>query len=77
MAAVHPEAIAIVTGAAAAEIAGAIVAVAAAGEGLRASTRAWFAEHAGELSIEASLEQVLRSYGPATPAGGREPTGSR
>jgi glycosyltransferase involved in cell wall biosynthesis len=48
------------------DLAGAIVAVHAAGERLRASTRAWYAEHAAELSIDASLERVLASYaGPA------------
>jgi glycosyltransferase involved in cell wall biosynthesis len=52
------------------EIAGAIVAVHAGGERLRASTRAWFARHADELSIEASLERVLAGYArPAGPAG--------
>jgi glycosyltransferase involved in cell wall biosynthesis len=44
------------------ELAEAIVAVHAAGERLRASTRAWYAAHAGELSIDASLERVLASY---------------
>jgi glycosyltransferase involved in cell wall biosynthesis len=44
------------------EMAAAIVAVHAAGERLRASTRAWYAEHAAELSVEASLDAVLRSY---------------
>jgi glycosyltransferase involved in cell wall biosynthesis len=43
-------------------IAAAIVAVHRAGEPLRASTRAWYAAHANELSIEASLDAVLRSY---------------
>ncbi|HWH12725.1 MAG TPA: glycosyltransferase family 4 protein [Solirubrobacteraceae bacterium] len=43
-------------------LAGAIVAVHEGGEGLRARTRAWYAEHAGELSIDASLDRVLASY---------------
>jgi len=46
-------------------LAEAIVAVVAAGEPLRASTRDWFARHAERLSIERSLEAVLASYEPA------------
>jgi len=44
-------------------LAPAIVDVHRAGEALRASTRAWYAAHAAELSIEASLDRVLASYG--------------
>jgi glycosyltransferase involved in cell wall biosynthesis len=43
-------------------IAEAIVRVHEAGPALRESTAGWYAEHAGELSLEASLEQVLASY---------------
>jgi glycosyltransferase involved in cell wall biosynthesis len=43
-------------------IADGIVAVHRAGERLRASTRAWYAAHAAELSIDASLDRVLASY---------------
>ena len=43
-------------------VADAIVRVHEAGPALRESTARWFAEHAGELSLEASLEQVLASY---------------
>ncbi|MEA2371197.1 MAG: hypothetical protein QOH12_1591 [Solirubrobacteraceae bacterium] len=46
-------------------IADAIVAVHQAGDALRATTRAWYAEHAVELSIETSLERVLASYAKA------------
>ncbi len=45
-----------------AQIAEAIVRVSEAGLALRESTAAWFAEHAGELSLESSLRQVLASY---------------
>ena len=44
------------------QIGPAIVAVHHAGEALRASTRAWYAAHATELSIDASLDRVLASY---------------
>jgi glycosyltransferase involved in cell wall biosynthesis len=43
-------------------VAAAIVRVYEAGIELRESTARWFAEHAGELSLESSLEQVLASY---------------
>jgi glycosyltransferase involved in cell wall biosynthesis len=43
-------------------IADAIVRVHQSGLALRESTARWFAEHAEELSLEASLEQVLASY---------------
>ncbi len=45
-----------------AELGPAIVAVHRAGDALRASTRAWYAAHAAELSIDASLDRVLASY---------------
>jgi glycosyltransferase involved in cell wall biosynthesis len=47
------------------DLADAIVRVAEAGEAMRASTRAWFAENAQRLSIERSLEIVVESYGSA------------
>ncbi|HEY5198073.1 MAG TPA: glycosyltransferase [Solirubrobacteraceae bacterium] len=47
------------------ELAAAIVAVHAAGAALRKTTRAWYADHAAELSIDASLGKVLASYGPS------------
>ncbi|WP_210491589.1 glycosyltransferase [Patulibacter sp. SYSU D01012] len=47
-------------------IAGAIVACHAAGEDLRASTRAWCAEHAERLSLDASLRVVSAGYAPDT-----------
>jgi glycosyltransferase involved in cell wall biosynthesis len=43
-------------------IAEAIVRVHEAGPALRESTAGWYAAHAGELSLQASLEQVLASY---------------
>ncbi len=43
-------------------VAAGIVRVYESGLALRESTARWFAEHAGELSLEASLEQVLASY---------------
>jgi glycosyltransferase involved in cell wall biosynthesis len=43
-------------------IAAAIVRVHETGLALRESTSGWFGEHAEELSLEASLEQVLASY---------------
>jgi glycosyltransferase involved in cell wall biosynthesis len=43
-------------------LADAIVRVHDAGPALRESTARWFAEHAAELSLESSLEQVLESY---------------
>jgi glycosyltransferase involved in cell wall biosynthesis len=49
-------------------IADAIVRVHEAGPALRESTAGWYAEHAGELSLEASLEQVLASYASASTA---------
>ena len=49
-------------------IADAIVRVHEAGLALRESTARWFAEHAGELSLESSLEQVLASYSGASSA---------
>jgi glycosyltransferase involved in cell wall biosynthesis len=45
-----------------AAVAAAIVRVHEAGLALRESTARWFAEHAEELSLEASLEQVLAGY---------------
>jgi glycosyltransferase involved in cell wall biosynthesis len=45
-----------------AAIGAAIVRVHEAGMALRESTAEWFAEHAEELSLEGSLEQVLASY---------------
>jgi len=48
-----------------ADLADAIVRVHAAGGGLRASTAAWFAEHAAGLSVDASLDAVAASYGAA------------
>jgi glycosyltransferase involved in cell wall biosynthesis len=45
-----------------ASVAAAIVRVHEAGLELRESTARWFAEHAQELSLEASLEQVLAGY---------------
>ena len=45
-------------------VADAIVRVSEAGPALRESTARWFAEHAEELSLEASLERVLASYAP-------------
>jgi glycosyltransferase involved in cell wall biosynthesis len=47
------------------ELAAAIVRVHVAGATLRASTAAWFAEHAGALSVDASLDTVAASYGVA------------
>lgn len=44
-------------------IAEAIVRVHQAGLAMRKSTASWFAEHAGELSLEGSLETVLAGYG--------------
>jgi glycosyltransferase involved in cell wall biosynthesis len=46
-------------------VADAIIAVHRAGAALRQSTAGWFAENAGRLSLEASLETVLRSYASA------------
>jgi len=51
-----------------AAVAAAIVRVHEAGLALRESTAHWFAEHAGELSLETSLEQVLASYAGASAA---------
>jgi glycosyltransferase involved in cell wall biosynthesis len=47
-------------------IADAIVRVHEAGPALRESTARWFAEHAAELSLEASLKRVLVSYSPSS-----------
>jgi glycosyltransferase involved in cell wall biosynthesis len=47
----------------AAAVAAAILAVHAGGEELRTSTSGWFARQARELSVEGSLDAVLRSYG--------------
>jgi glycosyltransferase involved in cell wall biosynthesis len=44
------------------DLADAIVRVAEAGEAMRASTRAWFAKNAQRLSLDGSLERVVRSY---------------
>ena len=49
-------------------VAEAIVRVHEAGLALRESTAGWFAEHAEELSLESSLEQVLASYAGASTA---------
>jgi glycosyltransferase involved in cell wall biosynthesis len=49
-------------------IADAIVRVHEAGPALRESTAGWYAEHAGELSLESSLERVLASYASASTA---------
>jgi glycosyltransferase involved in cell wall biosynthesis len=48
-------------------IADAIVRVHDAGMALRESTASWFAENAGRLSLESSLEVVLDSYASARP----------
>jgi glycosyltransferase involved in cell wall biosynthesis len=47
-------------------VAEAIVRVHAAGDALRASTAAWFAENAERLSLESSLRTVLEGYGRAS-----------
>ena len=47
------------------DLAAAILAVAAAGPALRASTSDWFARNAESLSIERSIETVLALYEPA------------
>lgn len=47
------------------DLAAAIQACVAGGSALRAATAAWFAEHAGELTLDASLERVLESYSGA------------
>jgi glycosyltransferase involved in cell wall biosynthesis len=47
------------------DLAQAIARVHAAGAGLRASTAAWFAQHAAALSVDASLDAVAASYGAA------------
>jgi glycosyltransferase involved in cell wall biosynthesis len=52
----------VVLGAEPEAIADAIVRVHEAGPALRESTARWFAEHAEELSLEASLERVMASY---------------
>jgi glycosyltransferase involved in cell wall biosynthesis len=44
------------------DLAAAIVRVAAEGEALRASTRAWFSRNARRLSLAASLDTVAASY---------------
>ena len=49
--------------AAPAALADSIIAVSDAGPALRESTAEWFAAHADELSLNASLTQVLASYG--------------
>jgi glycosyltransferase involved in cell wall biosynthesis len=49
-------------------IAAAIVRVHEAGMAPRESTARWFVEHAEELSLESSLEQVLASYSGASAA---------
>ena len=50
------------------DLAAAIVLVHEAGGELRASTAAWFAEHAAALSVDASLDAVAASYGAAPSA---------
>ncbi|WP_022928929.1 glycosyltransferase family 4 protein [Patulibacter americanus] len=47
-------------------IGAAIVACHAGGEGLRAATRAWYAENAARLSMDASLSVVSAGYAPAS-----------
>jgi glycosyltransferase involved in cell wall biosynthesis len=47
-------------------IAEAIVRVHEAGMGMRESTARWFAEHAGELSLEGSLRVVIERYATHT-----------
>ena len=49
------------------DLAEAIVRVHAAGDALRASTAAWFARNALRLSIDASLDVVVRSYAGRRP----------
>ena len=49
-------------------VATAILRVHKAGPAMRESTARWFAEHAEELSLESSLEQVLASYPSASTA---------
>jgi glycosyltransferase involved in cell wall biosynthesis len=51
-----------------ADLADAILRVHAAGPALRASTAAWFARNARRLSLEGSLETVLRSYRAPAPS---------
>ena len=50
------------------DLAAAIVRIHSAGGELRASTAAWFAEHAAALSLDASLDAVAASYGAAPSA---------
>jgi glycosyltransferase involved in cell wall biosynthesis len=45
------------------DLSAAIIAVADGGEGLRESTRAWFAEHAQDVSLGRSLDVALGVYG--------------
>jgi glycosyltransferase involved in cell wall biosynthesis len=45
------------------DLAAAIVRVHEGGESLRASTAAWFADNAGRLSLEGSLDRALEAYG--------------
>ncbi len=47
------------------DLAAAIVRVAEGGEALRASTAAWFAQHAPRLSLAASLREVVAAYASA------------
>ncbi|HYZ81045.1 MAG TPA: glycosyltransferase family 4 protein [Solirubrobacteraceae bacterium] len=58
-----------------ADLGGAILAIHGAGEALRESTAAWFAESAETLSVDASLETVARAYAGRADAGAREPAG--
>ena len=51
------------------DLADAIVAAIDGGAELRASTAAWFAEHAAELTVARSLEQVLAAYEQAAAVG--------
>jgi glycosyltransferase involved in cell wall biosynthesis len=53
---------AVAASASAEDLGDAILRIHAAGEQLRGSTRAWFAEHAPSRSLESSVEYVLRSY---------------
>ncbi|HEY3187713.1 MAG TPA: glycosyltransferase, partial [Solirubrobacteraceae bacterium] len=46
------------------DLADAVVRIHEAGEGMRASTREWFARNARRLSLEGSLETVLAGYAP-------------
>jgi glycosyltransferase involved in cell wall biosynthesis len=55
----------VAAGAGAGELAGAIVRVADAGPALRTATAAWYARNAAALSLDASLDTVVRAYAAA------------